>query len=358
MWLFIAKVILRYRSVFIWLILIATYFMIQQGQTVKLSYAMANLLPKNSKSQLDYDLFVEKFGIRDNVMVIGVKSKVIDNLSTFRSWCKLQENIQNVRGVISAYSVVDAINLKKDKTEKQFAVQPIFDNIQTQTQLNTAAQQLDQLPFYDNTLYSDSTSIMLVELDNAYITSDKRIRLIERITELGNIFNSENDNTILYSGLPYIRTINSQLIRNEVGLFIFLALIVTAIILFYFFRTFSAMLISMLVVTIGVIFSFGTLGVLNYDITILSALIPPLLIVIGVPNCIFLINKYHNEFKKHGNKSKSLVQMIRRVGNITILTNTTTALGLPPLLLHLVRTYGNLAWLPHSIFLLFLLYPY
>ena len=327
MWLFIAKVILRYRSVFIWLILIATYFMIQQGQTVKLSYAMANLLPKNSKSQLDYDLFVEKFGIRDNVMVIGVKSKVIDNLSTFRSWCKLQENIQNVRGVISAYSVVDAINLKKDKTEKQFAVQPIFDNIQTQTQLNTAAQQLDQLPFYDNTLYSDSTSIMLVELDNAYITSDKRIRLIERITELGNIFNSENDNTILYSGLPYIRTINSQLIRNEVGLFIFLALIVTAIILFYFFRTFSAMLISMLVVTIGVIFSFGTLGVLNYDITILSALIPPLLIVIGVPNCIFLINKYHNEFKKHGNKSKSLVQMIRRVGNITILTNTTTALG-------------------------------
>ena len=118
MWILFAKVILRYRSVFIWLILIATYFMIQQGQTVKLSYAMANLLPKNSKSQLDYDLFVEKFGIRDNVMVIGVKSKVIDNLSTFRSWCKLQEeNIQNVRGVISAYSVVDAINLKKDKTE-------------------------------------------------------------------------------------------------------------------------------------------------------------------------------------------------------------------------------------------------
>ena len=327
MWLFIAKVILRYRSVFIWLILISTYFMIQQGQTVKLSYAMANLLPKNSKSQLDYNLFVEKFGIRDNIMIIGVKSKIFEDLTTFRSWSTLQGNIQGINGVISAYSVVDAINLIKNKTKKQFTAKSIFDNVQSEAQLKNASKQLDFLPFYDNTMYSDSTSIMLVELDDAYITSDKRIQLIEQITALCDNFSLQTGHSILYSGLPYIRTINSELIRKEVGLFIFLALIVTAIILFYFFRTLSAMLISMLVVTIGVIFSFGTLGVLNYDITILSALIPPLLIVIGVPNCIFLINKYHNEFKKHGNKSKSLVQMIRRVGNITILTNTTTALG-------------------------------
>lgn len=327
MWLLIAKIILRYRSVFIWLILIATYFMIQQGQTVKLSYSMANLLPKNSDSQLDYNLFVEKFGVRDNVMIIGVKSKIVDDINVLNSWQELQDNIKNIDGVVSAYSIIDAINLKKDKTEKQFNTHAIFKNVQTQKQLAEAVQQLTQLPFYDNTLYSDSTSIMLVELDNEYITSNKRIQLIQKITKLGDFFHSQTANSILYSGLPYIRTVNSELIRKEVGLFIFLALIVTAVILFYFFRTLSAMLISMLVVTIGVIFSFGTLGVLNYDITILSALIPPLLIVIGVPNCIFLINKYHNEFKKHGNKSKSLVQMIRRVGNITILTNTTTALG-------------------------------
>ena len=327
MWLFIAKIILRYRSVFIWLILIATYFMIQQGQSVQLSYSMANLLPKNSKVQKDHNFFVEKFGIRDNVMIIGIKSQVVNDIKAFSSWKKLQENIQQINGVESVHSIVDAVDLTKDKIEKQLLLQSVFDEVNNQQQLEKATEKLNNLPFYENTLSTDSTSIMLVSLNNDFITSDKRIQLMEDITALGHTYYDETNTELLFSGLPYIRTINAELIRNEVGLFILLAIIVTAIILFFFFRSFSAMISSMLVVAIGVIFSFGTLGILNYDITILTALIPPLLIVIGVPNCIFLINKYHNEFKKHGNKSKSLVQMIRRVGNITILTNTTTALG-------------------------------
>ena len=112
----------------------------------------------------------------------------------------------------------------------------------------------------------------------------------------------------------------------------------------------------MVVVGIGVVWSFGTLGILGYEITILTALIPPLLIVIGVPNCIFLINKYHNEFREHGNKSKSLVQMIRRVGNITILTNTTTALGFATFILTSskdLRQFGLVASI--NIFAVFIL---
>ena len=104
-------------------------------------------------------------------------------------------------------------------------------------------------------------------------------------------------------------------------------MLVTAIILFMFFKSYKPVLISILVVAIGVIWSFGTLGVLDYEITILSALIPPLLIVIGVPNCIFLINKYHDEIRRHGNKAKSLTRMIKKIGNVTILTNATTASG-------------------------------
>jgi predicted RND superfamily exporter protein len=197
---------------------------------------------------------------------------------------------------------------------------------------------------------------MLLALDNDFITSDKRINLIDSIIDLGDVYESETNKVIRYSGLPYIRTINSELIKKEVGLFIFLALFVTALILYFFFRSVKAMLISVMVVTIGVIWSFGTLGVLDYRITILTALIPPLLIVIGVPNCIFLINKYHNEYRRHGNKSKSLVQMIRRVGNITILTNATTAMGFATFVLTSskdLRQFGLVASL--NIFAVFIL---
>jgi len=180
--------------------------------------------------------------------------------------------------------------------------------------------------------------------------------MINAITDFGDIYTSASQKEVKYSGLPYIRTVHSELIRKEVGLFIFLALLVTAIILFFFFRSVKVMMISMVVVGIGVVWSFGTLGILGYEITILTALIPPLLIVIGVPNCIFLINKYHNEFREHGNKSRSLVQMIRRVGNITILTNTTTALGFATFILTSskdLRQFGLVASI--NIFAVFIL---
>ena len=356
MWLTIARVILRYRAVFIWLILFASYFMVQKSSDVSLSYSMARLLPKNSDAQLNYNYFVDKFGIKDNVMVIGVKSNEFFDLDNFKAWENLADSIKSIKGVEEVYSISDAVNLSKSKKEKKLIIKALFDNMSSQKSLDKAVAEIKQLPFYDDRLINDSAMLMLVSLSNDYVTSGKRVEMINSITTLGNNYTSETQKEVMYSGLPYIRTVNSELIRKEVGLFIFLALLVTAIILFFFFRSIKVMMISVIVVGIGVIWSFGTLGILGYEITILTALIPPLLIVIGVPNCIFLINKYHNEFRQHGNKSKSLVQMIRRVGNITILTNTTTALGFATFILTSskdLRQFGLVASI--NIFAVFIL---
>jgi predicted RND superfamily exporter protein len=330
--------------------------MVQKSSDVSLSYSMARLLPKNSDAQLDYNLFVEKFGIKDNVMIIGVNSDNFFDIDNFQHWQSFADNIKSISGVEEVYSITDAVSLKKSKQEKMLIVESLFDNVSTQNSLDKIVSELRQLPFYDDRLINDSAMLMLVSLSNDYVTSGKRVKMINTITDFGDIYSSISQKEVKYSGLPYIRTVHSELIRKEVGLFIFLALLVTAIILFFFFRTVKVMMISMVVVGIGVIWSFGTLGFLGYEITILTALIPPLLIVIGVPNCIFLINKYHNEFREHGNKSRSLVQMIRRVGNITILTNTTTALGFATFILTSskdLRQFGLVASI--NIFAVFIL---
>ena len=356
MWLTIARVILRYRAVFIWLILVSTYFMVQKSSDVSLSYSMARLLPKNSDAQLDYNLFVEKFGIKDNVMIIGVNSDNFFDFNNFKHWQTLADNIKSITGVEEVYSITDASVLQKSKQDKRLIVKSLFNNVSTQKSLDKTVSELQELPFYDDRLINDSAMLMLVSLSNDYVTSGKRVNMINAITNFGDIYTSLSQKDVKYSGLPYIRTVHSELIRKEVGLFIFLALLVTAVILFFFFRSVKVMMISMVVVGIGVVWSFGTLGILGYEITILTALIPPLLIVIGVPNCIFLINKYHNEFREHGNKSRSLVQMIRRVGNITILTNTTTALGFATFILTSskdLRQFGLVASI--NIFAVFIL---
>src|SRR5690554_1874983 len=159
--------------------------------------------------------------------------------------------------------------------------------------------------------------------------------------------------------MPYIRTLNSQNIIDEIGLFIGAALLVTSLIFFFFFRSWRATFISMFTVIIGVMWAFGFLGLMQYEITVLTALIPPLIIVIGIPNCIFLINKYQQEFKLHGNQAKSLQRVITKVGNGSLMTNLTTASGFATFILvksELLSEFGIVASINIlAIFLLCLL---
>ncbi len=356
MWALIARTILRYRAVFVWLILAFTYFMYQQSDNVRLSYEMARLLPHDSETQLDYNYFVDKFGESDNLMLIGVDIDSFFVYQKFSKWQKFSESLKIIDGVNNVFSIVDAVDLKKNEKQKKFESYKIFESVKNQADLDKSFEKYKQLPFYNDRFINDKAAVLILNLDDKFIGSSKRKELISSITSLGDLYSKESTNKIYYSGLPYLRTTNSEMIRNEVRLFIILAMLVTAIILFLFFRSVKAMLISMLIVAIGVTWSFGTLAILDYEITILSALIPPLLIVIGVPNSIFLINKYHNEFKAHGNKSKALVRMIKRVGNITILTNTTTALGFATFILTSsqdLRQFGLVASL--NIFAVFFL---
>ena len=161
-----------------------------------------------------------------------------------------------------------------------------------------------------------------------------------------NRFEAANNLKVRRSGMPYIRTLNAQNIVDEIGMFVFAAMGVTSLIFFLFFRSIRATLISMLVVLFGVAWALGTLGLMGYEITVLTALIPPLIIVIGVPNCIFLINKYQQEVAKHGNQIKSLQQVIVKIGNATLMTNLTTASGFATFILtnsKVLKEFGIIA---------------
>jgi len=172
-------------------------------------------------------------------------------------------------------------------------------------------------------------------------------------------FEKETGLNVRVSGMPYIRTLNAKNIKDEMQLFVGGALAITALIFFFFFRSFRATFITLFVVIIGVVWAFGFIGWFGYEITVLSALIPPLIIVIGVPNAVFLINKYQQEIKKHGQQAKALQRVITKIGNATLMTNITTASGFATFVFvdsKLLREFGILASVNIiSIFILALL---
>nr|WP_321407173.1 MMPL family transporter [uncultured Carboxylicivirga sp.] len=301
-----------------------------QSRKIEMSYQYAPLLPEDDSTYLAYESFVETFGSEGNLVVIGVKNSDFFEVKEFNQWNKLAQRLKEINGVTSVFSIGQTYELQKNTKEKRFEVKPIFpEQVKFQTELDSLKERFYELPFYDQLVYNKSKDayLMAITLDDVILHSEDRVRLIEDIRKTGNEYIRQNEHELHYSGLPYIRVITAEMIKKELNMFIFLALGITALIILIFFRSFKVVMFSMLVVGIAVIWALGIQGLFGYKITILTGMIPPLIIVIGIPNSVFLLNKYHQEYRKHQNKIKALQRVIRKIGNATFLTNLTTASG-------------------------------
>jgi len=330
MFQFLARNLLRYRFVVLGFIAAFTCFMAYEATFVELSYKPTPLLPKEDSVLIQSIEFSKKFGKGENIMVIGVQDTSFFEKSKFENWRKLEGDLRGINGVEQVFSIVDAINLEKDTVTKKFIAVKIFnEKTYTSQELDSLSSLTQSLKFYKGLLYNDTTKtyLMLVTLNRELITKKERVGLVKSIVKTCKLYENETSNKLYYSGLPYIRVTVGEMIKGEMYLFVFLAVILTSIILYLLFHSFRVVFMSLLVVGIGVIWSLGTLTVFGYDLTLLTAIIPSLLVIIGVPSCIFFINKYHHEYRHHGNQMKALYRVVTKVGSATFLSNLTTAIG-------------------------------
>lgn len=331
-WSKTARIILRNRILILIGIAGITYLLSTQWQYMQFSNSEANLLPDQHPANLQYKSFLEAFGEEGNTIVVAVRDSALFTPEHFERWNVLNQQLEASPEVSFVLSTHKLQKLVKNSTGQEFELKLWNESeITRQGQLDSLLGELfNELPFYDKILFNSESKTLqtVVYLDQDIVnTSVRKDFVLNDLNNLVSDFEKETGLKVHLSGMPYIRTMNAQNIIDEIGLFIFAALAVTSLIFFFFFRSFRATLISICVVIIGVMWAFGTLGLLRYEITVLTALIPPVIIVIGIPNCIFLINKYQQEVNKHGNQALSLQRVISRIGNATLMTNVTTASG-------------------------------
>ena len=360
-WDIFARLILRNRIFFLVFIFISTLLLSTQWKNLKFSYSEANLMPKDHPFNLAYDNFVNVFGEEGNLLIIAVNDSSLFKKNNFNSWIKLSQSFKNKKEINNVIHVGNIPVISKDKIKKEFTVDSILNNsfisdYKVEEFKNTIFQ---DFPFYENILFNKKSETIqtAIYLDKKIVNNIERIEFInEDFVPLIEKFEKETNLDVKISGMPYIRTMNAQNIMDEIGKFVVIAIIVTIFIFFFFFRSYRATLITLSVVVTGVMWALGILGFLEFEITVLTALIPPLIIVIGVPNCIFLINKYQHEVKKHGNQARSLQRVISKIGNATLMTNITTACGFATFILtdsQILKEFGTVASI--NIMLIFIL---
>ena len=330
MWSSIATFILRYRIPVLIFVAVATIFMGFEGRNVKMSYKFNGVLPNDDSTAIAYQKFLKEFSEDGNVVVLGVQGQQLYDYKNFRAWYELGRDLQKISGVDSVFSEANLYKLAKDTAEHRFVLKPFLTHAPTsQSEVDSVLHEIKQYPFYRGLLYNDTTkaSLMMVFVNAAKFNSEARGDVVAEIHKRTEEFSSQSGMTVHYSGLPYIRTVVASRVKKEISMFVGLAALVTAILLFIFFRSFKVVVISMIVVAVGVAWALGTIALFDYRLTMLMALIPPLVIVIGIPNCVFLINKYHQEYRYHGNQMKALTRVIQKIGVATFMTNFTTATG-------------------------------
>ncbi|MBT33886.1 MAG: hypothetical protein CMO01_29845 [Thalassobius sp.] len=330
MWTWFAHFILRNRLLLIISLVLLTAFMGFMGRKAELSYDFMKIVPDDDPDMIYFRDFNRLFGEDANMFAIGMKDSAIYELDNFLALAEFGDAIAAEDGINEVMSLPRSFYLSNNKVEKKFEPAKVFETLpKTQKELDSLLNFVGKIKFYEDRLVNaeNGATLILISMDEDYLNSKKRMDVVTGIMDAGKAFTEKTGVKIHYAGLPYVRSVIQTKVKKELNMFLMISLGVTAVILFLFFRSFSPVIFSLSVIGMVVIWTVGTLGILGYKITMLTGLLPPILVVIGIPNCIYLLNKYHQEYALHGNKLKALSRMIQKIGIVTLITNTTTAIG-------------------------------
>ncbi len=350
-WSKLAGIILRNKIIFLGAILAVTFFFGFQATKIKLNYKNQSILPADHRLMKEYRHFHEIFPPSDNVILLGVRDSMFFTPQGLNAWKRLIDTLRSwpqIKEVIGP-GHLPVLRLNRQAKKYEVVYREISGSLTPAKADDFKRMLLDSLPFYHGYLINPSSRAVaaVVYMDSAFVYTKKRVNFIARklIPALKN-FETQSGMRIHTSGLLYIRTLNGINLKEEIPVYVMLTLLVAILILWLFFRSWPPIFISLTIVAIASIWSLGLMGLAGFKITILTAIIPALIIVIGVPNTIFLINKYQQEIISHGNRARSLQRVITKTGNAILMTNLTTAMGFATFLIvhnKMLREFGIVA---------------
>lgn len=349
MWSKVASFIIRFRMLLIVLIGAITVFMGFYASRVEMSYDFARTVPLDDPDMVFFTRFKKQFGEDGNMMALGIKDSALYKLENFQKLKDLSNNLRKIEGVNEVISLPLLKIILKDTIEKKFYLSPLFpDTLSSQQQLDSLLAIARDQKFYMGQLVntSNGATMVLAPMKKEYANSAKRMDVTNGLIKLGTEFSEQTGIKVHYAGLPFVRSVMAEQVRKELSFFLYLSAIVTGVIMLLFFRSFRAVIFSMIMIGIVVVWTIGTIALLGFKISLLSGLIPPVIVTIGITNAIYLLNKYHVEYVNRKNKMEAIQAVVMKMGLATFLTNLTVAIGFLTLLstdITVLREFGIVA---------------
>lgn len=330
MWRYIANFILRFKFPLLFSILVLTALMAYTGRNVEIDYQFVPIIPEDDPRYIENAEFKARFGEDANIMIVGLQSDSFFDQEVFAGWYEMGNRVKEVDGIEAVISPAHTSILVKDTTNKRFNIQPILvERPQSQSEVDSLQKLIFDLPFYEGLLYTKSKDMFLmgITIEQKLLNNKGRDNLIQNILAETKKFEDQHKLQLRYSGLPYMRNFTTTVVQSEMKIFLIFSIIIAVLIIFLLFRSFKIVLVSFFLMGSGIVWVLGWIGFFGLKINILTAIIPPLIVVISVPNCVYMVNRFFWEMGEHGDKDRALRSTTRRIGEVIFYANLTTAIG-------------------------------
>jgi predicted RND superfamily exporter protein len=310
---------------FKWLIIIAVV-----GLTVFFSYEAKNLhinsdiissLPDDDPAARLYKEIGTQFGGNDMGMIVletddVFKAEVIQHIK------QITDSLKYTNGVSTVTSLTNILDIKSSEWGIEIGkLVDEYDLPVEQTQLDSLKNYVFSKEMYKGAVVSEdgtATAIMFTLLPEG----DKQAVAKEIKDKIKALDLPE---TIYFGGLPMMMNDINDLIISDMVWLIPIVFLVIAIILLLSFKSFRGVLLPLLTAGLAVIWTMGLMAVIGYELTIISNIIPVVLLAVGSAYTIHVINSINHN--KLADRKQALLQALRYILVPVILAAVTTAIG-------------------------------
>lgn len=330
MWTTLAHFIIKNRTWLVAFLVLSTAFMGYQARKVEMSYDYTAVVPADDPEMRYFGQFKQTFGEDANIIAIGLQDSSVYRLDNFIRFQEFAEKTSRLGGISSVTALPRLQYLAKDTARKRLRPQRLFARTPaSQAELDSILRFFSTIRFYKDQIINprNGATVMLVSIDKSVLNTAGRTPLTNEFMAFGETFTRQTGIRLHYAGVPFVRSKLATEVKRELILFMLLSVAVTIVTIYVFFRAWDAVIGCTLAVVVVLVWTVGSMGLLGYKINLLTGLLPAIIIVMTVPTCIYLLNKYHQEFVRHGNKVRALVRTIAKLGLAAFLINATTAAG-------------------------------
>ena len=202
-------------------------------------------------------------------------------------------------------------------------------------ELNTITERLRSLDTYNRSLVSDdlkaTQTIIFLNIKQEESGSPETIAVCRKVMSIAEEWDFP-DSVAYVTGAPVFSEIVNEATSHDLMFLVPIVVIVVAGVLFFSFRRFTGVFLPLLTVIISCIWAIGAMALLQIPLTILSTVLPVILIAVGSAYGIHVINHYFDEVTQSKEISREthsaqIVEAMSRVIPPVFLAALTTFAG-------------------------------